>query len=520
MFKLKFYGGAGTIGGNMVQVVAGGVSVLLDLGKSYDAYDRFFGMGYRNYPIEMEDLILSSLLPQELAGNFFMDKREQEPSGESPIETVFISHAHLDHSWFLPLVREDVSVYMNKVAYLVYKAALGRPKQGRSVVDRNIPSGLPEFSNVNLLTTKSKGMGRLELGELKVYYGPVDHSVPGAYAYALEHEGRLLLYTGDFRLHGVFTERARSFFDVLEDLRRDFEKFILVTEGTNWGSEEPFLNEKQVEHSVRELLRRHYRSFRVAVALVSPNDADRVRELLKAACLAAAEEGRDLIPLVDHGVAKLLALLNLEKVELLEPLPPIGGRVEAKTVDGSALKGRSEPLRVLLLGEKRYTKRGEARRGDWHGYLVHTLKVKDDYIVDLKNLAGEVEEEGGERYFILLSSFNLEPFYLKKLFKPGTLVLFSTSEPFKEELILDYQKKLNQLLALGARIARVHTSGHVRPEDHIDFLARLKPDVVIPVHTEHPYYITHLLEMAKAKNKDSKWNPKPLIPQPKSQIQV
>ncbi|RLE72484.1 MAG: hypothetical protein DRJ37_02720, partial [Thermoprotei archaeon] len=330
------------------------------------------------------------------------------------------------------------------------------------------------------------------------------------------------LYTGDFRLHGIFTEKAVSIFDVLEDARGDFEKLILITEGTNWGSEEPFLNEKQVERTVRELLRRHYRSFKVAIALVSPSDVDRVRELLKAACLAAAEEGQELIPFVDHGVAKLLALINSEKIKLLEPLPVLGGKIEAKaaTVDGVTLRGKSEVLCVLLLGEKRYTKAGKARKGDWHGYLVHTLNVDDNCIIDFRTLSGKLESNGNERYFILLSSFNLEPFYLKKMFKPGTLVLFSMSEPFKEELVLDYQKKLNQLLALGARIARVHTSGHIRPEDHIDFLARLKPDVVIPVHSEHPYYIIHLLEMAKAKNKDLKWDPKPLIPQPKSWIPV
>ncbi len=514
MFKLRFYGGVGTIGGNMIQVTAGKNSVLLDLGKSYDIYDKFFGMGYRNYPMELEDLILSSLLPRELIGNLFIDKREQKAKGESPVNAVFISHAHLDHSWFIPLVREDIPVYMNRIAYLVYRATMGKPKQGRSVVDRNVAGGLPSFLNINLLTTKGKGLETIELDDLKIYYGPVDHSVPGAYAYALERENHLLLYTGDFRLHGIFTEKARSIFDVLEDFRRDFEELILITEGTNWGSEEPFLNEKQVEHTVRELLRRHYKNFKIAIALVSPNDIDRVRELLKAACLAAAGEGRELVPLVDHGVGKLLALINSEKVKLLEPLPGLGEKIEAKTAttDGLTLRGKSEPLRILLLGEKRYTKAGKARRGDWHGYLVYSLNVDDSHIVDLKTLSREIEENE-ERYFILLSSFNLEPFYLKNLFKPGTLVLFSMSEPFKEELILDYQKKLNQLLALGARIARVHTSGHVRPEDHVEFLAGLRPDVLIPVHTEHPYYAVHLLEMAKVKSGDPSWNPRVVVPQ-------
>ncbi|RLE63548.1 MAG: hypothetical protein DRJ38_07280, partial [Thermoprotei archaeon] len=235
MFQLKFYGGVGTIGGNMIQVIAGKTSILLDLGKSYDIYDKFFGMGYRNYPLEMEDLILSSLLPRELIGNFFIDKREQKPKGESPVDAVFVSHGHLDHSWFIPLVREDVSVYMNRIAYLIYRSTMGKPRQGRSVVDRNVSGELPAFPNINLLTTKAKGLETLELDDLKIHYGPVDHSVPGAYAYALEREDNVLLYTGDFRLHGIFTEKAKSIFDILEDLRKDFKELILITEGTNWG---------------------------------------------------------------------------------------------------------------------------------------------------------------------------------------------------------------------------------------------------------------------------------------------
>ncbi|MCD6458912.1 MAG: MBL fold metallo-hydrolase [Thermoproteales archaeon] len=507
MLKIRFYGGAGTIGGNMIQVSIENTSILFDIGKSYDVYDRFFGMGYRNYPMEFEDLVISSLIPRELAGKFFIDKNVQKPVGSSPIDAVFVSHSHFDHSWYIPLVRDDVPIYMNKIAYTMYRSAVGKPRGGRSIVDKNVQGEIPSFPNVKTLTTENKSIRALNFDDFNVLYGPVDHSIPGAYAYALEYEDKLLLYTGDFRLHGMFSEKRKSFLDMIEDRRSDYREIILITEGTNWGSEEPFLNEKQVEENVREMLRRHYKDFKTAIALVSPNDVDRVRELFKAASLAAFDEGKYLKPFVDHTVAKLLTALNAEK--LLEPIPRIGECIEAGTT--TEKKGKTGPLRVMLLGEKRYTKKGEAKKGDWHGYLVHTLGVKDEDIIGMKELASEIDENDNSRYFILLSSFNLDPFYLKKIIKPSSLVLFSTSEPFKEELILDYEKKVNQLMVLGARIARVHTTGHVRPEDHVDLLARLKPDIVLPVHTEYPEYISHLLTMAKIKSRDRKWNPKYFI---------
>ena len=57
---------------------------------------------------------------------------------------------------------------------------------------------------------------------------PVDHSVPGSVAWAVETEAGWIIYTGDFRLHGKAASCTEAFIEEAAKLRPT----ALIIEGT------------------------------------------------------------------------------------------------------------------------------------------------------------------------------------------------------------------------------------------------------------------------------------------------
>jgi ribonuclease J len=89
------------------------------------------------------------------------------------------------------------------------------------------------------------------------------------------------------------------------------------------------------------------------------------------------------------------------------------------------------------------------------------------------------------------------PTELQNLFRisarPGSVFLFSSSEPFNEEMELDYERLMNWLNAMGMPAYRVHASGHAMPMDLRRFVAQVRPRRVVPIHGEHPQMVVKYL---------------------------
>ena len=123
-------------------------------------------------------------------------------------------------------------------------------------------------------------------------------------------------------------------------------------------------------------------------------------------------------------------------------------------------------------------------------------------------LASDVSSSQGQ--FILCFSF----FDLNELPsihpKPGSLYLFSSSEPHDEEQEIDFRRLHNwlkhfELTSLGLPMEKdgewqipneergLHASGHACGTDLLNIAREIKPEILIPVHSEHPaFYIDNL----------------------------
>ena len=115
------------------------------------------------------------------------------------INSIFISHAHLDHIGFLPLLSEELpntNIYMTEITnYFSNLQLLERPVSKtvrNSILKEKASISLSKAINVSF-------MQKLDKCSYRVTFYPAGH-IPGAMMMLFEYGKRKILYTGDYSL--------------------------------------------------------------------------------------------------------------------------------------------------------------------------------------------------------------------------------------------------------------------------------------------------------------------------------
>lgn len=79
---------------------------------------------------------------------------------------------------------------------------------------------------------------------------------------------------------------------------------------------------------------------------------------------------------------------------------------------------------------------------------------------------------------------------------PNSRYIRASCEPFNDEMEIDEEKLMNWLNKFGIsyvtdeenknHFKRAHISGHASRPELKELIERIKPEILIPVHTEHP----------------------------------
>ena len=73
-----------------------------------------------------------------------------------------------------------------------------------------------------------------------------------------------------------------------------------------------------------------------------------------------------------------------------------------------------------------------------------------------------------------------------------------TSEPFNEEMEIEYDKFVNWLDHFGLPMFHIHCSGHIMPTEVRKVIERIAPKRFFPVHTENPgLFARYVSDIAK-----------------------
>jgi ribonuclease J len=288
---------------------------------------------------------------------------------------------------------------------------------------------------------------------------PVDHSIPGACAWGIETSSGWIIYSGDLRLHGKRGKLTEKF--VEEAAKLHPRAFII--EGTNAGRETNVSEREVYENGLKAISH----SNGLVIADFQARDIDRLLTLLQ----VARESKRKLAILPRDAYL-------LKTMSLVEGGMPDLASDESLVIyqDTTAAKSPNQ-------------------------WLQNIYRAYEDKVV----LARDVRSAQDE--FILCFSF----FDLNELPsispKPGALYVFSSSEPHDEEQEIDFRRLHNwlkhfEMKGFGLPVEGsegwvipenekgLHASGHACGPDLLRIASEVNPEIVIPVHSEHPGFYT------------------------------
>ena len=149
--------------------------------------------------------------------------------------TVLISHPHQDH-WGL--------VEELPPAWPIWTGS----KSAKLIA---ITSDVTRRPLARTFETWNSRSGPFTIGPFTVTTYLTDHSAFDAYMLLVEGAGKRILYTGDFRRHGRKSVLVDRF---MANPPPDID--VLVTEGSNLGTDKPVKSEKEIEQDFVELFKR------------------------------------------------------------------------------------------------------------------------------------------------------------------------------------------------------------------------------------------------------------------------
>lgn len=355
----------------------------------------------------------------------------------SEIAAIFISHGHMDHSAYLSFVKREIPVYSGETTKNILEA-LGEIRKADL-----------EF-NVEGIKFRSFRTGEkpIKIDGLTVEPVHVDHSVPGAYGFIIHTSNGAVVYTGDFRDHGARDEMTHDFVE----RAKAAEPLAVICEATNMTNVS-VSSEGDVENKLNAIVGQ---TEGLVLAEFAYTDVDRLRSFYHAAtknnrCLAVS--------------LKQAYLMNALSKDPRLSIPRLG--------DEGILIFRKPKERVYA----------------WEKQI---MKQYPEKIVDVEQVS-----KSQQSLVLTMSLYDLEQL-VEIQPHAGSCYIFSSSEPFNEEMEIDFERLLNWLRHYGLPQYRIHVSGHITPLRLKAVLREINAKKIFPVHTENAELFAKFMRDSKS----------------------
>jgi len=493
--RFTAYGGAGEIGGNKLLLEDDDWQIFFDFGMSFGTVGKFFEEFLQPRSSHgLSDFLQTGILPP-LEGLYRPDLSNlpEHPSIWNRLKTqpgyrqdvapraVLLSHAHADHVGYVSMLRNDIPIVTSATSALIAKAmqdggqsrldsqtvffrsatpkngvltaALNEPFQQRpwQIVGEEIwtspaikywsqrfaKSGPAPITRKVALANPS-----IDGHEIRSY--STDHSIPGTIGFAVETAAGWVGYSGDIRIHG---RRGHMTLEFAQELAK-LDLVALICEGTQAGRT-PGATEDDVRHRVIERIAREEG---LVVADFGPRNIERLETFLEAARI----NGRRLVILMKDA-------LLLKAMSTVNPRVPIPSTLND----------------LLIYSEARSTSTA------WQEQIASEFL---DAIITPEQIRSDVGS-----YVLCFSFFDVTR--LLDIGETNGVWIYSSSEPYNEEAVLDMERLWNWTNRLGLDFAGsaaeheaehlgFHASGHAAGSDLRKFIEIANPRMLIPIHLE------------------------------------
>ena len=434
---IKFHRGSQQIGGCCTELCCGEEKVLIDLGANLPGTDD-------ESPISDEQLIRTVF------------------DGRSKYGAILFTHYHGDHYGLYKEIPRNIPVYSDIPMYMGKTA-----KEILSVVTDYIDINAGKKGGELIKAIKTYDPGRElrinGINDIKIMPLAVDHSALDAYMFYIEMAGKKILYTGDFRDHGIASEHDR-FWSMIESRKyvpADID--ILITEGTMLSREKEtkgniVRTEAELGEEAADLFKQQPYNFVIVsstnldsiieIYYNTPDDLPFVCDLYQYKVICKAMQGKkDWLKMyrprkLKDGDTKPIYVLmdrfrkDLEKTfmenkenDLFLPVVPVSS------------KNGFDPIKdgfVMLIRPNHYPENGKSvfEKALDHFSSIDEKKVKIMYSMWAEYLEGEHEDRDITR------------------------------------LIGQHEKHL------------LHVSGHAYPDTILKLIEKTDPKIIVPMHTQ------------------------------------
>jgi ribonuclease J len=453
---LTFWGAVGEIGGSKTHLHYEGTNLFLDFGR-----DFFGGGGHFSERLQpatylpLRDYLrfgnlppVAGLYPQSqvqfINQEFAASLGNGQPAlADERADGILISHSHIDHFGFLPLVDVSVPLFMSAETLEVL-----RYFQEAGTFDLQL-----ERRPVTVLEHGKP----VRIGDCEVLPLRTDHDVLGAMAFIVRCGAVSIAYTGDYRLHGKHPERVRAFFDLVRQ-EKQHARTVLLTEGTRLGFgglDQLFESEIQ-EMSIRTV---NFAAGQLVLTNYYVLDTERLKVFLR-----VAEKTNRTMVLQPHHLMLAHRLARFD----------------------SELERLIKNAQVYL-----------ARRGSGRYLAVDYPLYEEEHLVTALRAADIAADPG--KYMLQLDFADLNEL-VEINPAPHAVFIQSGGEPLGQ-YDPNYEVQMKWLKDLGIDFYRIATPGHANELDVKEMVRLADPSVLVPMHSKAPQalygYVTETVALKK-----------------------
>lgn len=341
---------------------------------------------------------------------------------EPEVDAVFLSHSHTDHSAYISFLNRKIPVYCGETTALILQAF-------SEITPKSFDNDIEGLQFRTFHTGNKFKVGSVEVEPIHV-----DHSVPGSYGFIIHTTEGAVIYSGDFRLHGTKPEMTQDFVQAAAATK----PIAMFCEGTNLIGAD-YSTEHEVNTKIGKVVST---SQNLVLAAFRHTDIDRTRTLSD----VARQNHRKLAISLRQAY-----VLNKLKADKSLEFPPVD----------------SSDFLIFKREKKTYYKWEKA-------------------ILGLSNVVDAEQVKKIQNQIILATGFADLKELLDMRPDSGSSFILSSSEPFNEEMELEYDKFVNWLDHFGLPMFHIHCSGHIMPTEIKQVITKIAPKTLFPVHTEHP----------------------------------
>lgn len=183
--------------------------------------------------------------------------------GNGHCDAVLFTHYHGDHTGQMLRIRPEIPIYAGALAKDIMRLSAGRGGQKNEALCRRIET----------IQAFSPGKPFL-IGDIQITPFCIDHSAADSYLFLIEADGKRVLYTGDFRLHGV---RGKTMDKILD--RRIGKVDAIITEGTTVSRTD---GKTVTEWELQARVRNYLQQYKYVFVLCATTNLDRIFALARA----------------------------------------------------------------------------------------------------------------------------------------------------------------------------------------------------------------------------------------------